>query len=162
MTDEQKTKLTEIISGLQMEPMISAEERAKREAVQRQQVVEKMREFLDEKQVARAKQLVLHFFGLQALTDEEVVTALSLTPEQQEQIAGILAGQREQRAKIDAQMQSQEVDFREARDLIVTLREETDAELLTVLTEEQKKAWETLLGPAPAEPERGARPQRAE
>jgi hypothetical protein len=154
LSDEQKTKLTEIIGSLQMEPMISAEERAKREALQRKDVEEKMKEFLDDKQVARAKQIVLHARGPEALGDEEVATALALTPEQQDEIAKIIASQREKRQEIN------QAERAERGALMSALREETNASLLAVLTDDQKKAWETLLGPAPPEPT--ARPQRPE
>ena len=137
-----------------MEPMISAEERAKREALQRKDVEEKMKEFLDDKQVARAKQIVLHARGPEALGDEEVATALALTPEQQDEIAKIIASQREKRQEIN------QAERAERGALMSALREETNASLLAVLTDDQKKAWETLLGPAPPEPT--ARPQRPE
>ncbi len=79
---------------------------------------------------------------------------LALTPEQQEQIAAIIAAQGKKQQTI-----REEAEGAAIREQMTTLREETNGELLAVLTADQKQAWETLLGPAPAEPERRQRPE---
>jgi hypothetical protein len=91
---------------------------------------------LEPKQAQRLRQLRLQREGLRALQRERVATELSLSEEQREEIGQI----REKHQR--AQTASGRLNRKERREL----REQEDAELLGMLTEEQKKTWEEIQG----------------
>lgn len=163
LTEEQKTQVQDLIeSQPALDPELSAEERAEQQETQRKAVLQNLKELLDETQFTRARQILLHRRGAEALTQEDVAEELKLSLEQREQIAGIIATYRENQQALFQQVQSGEIERGAIREKVTALREDANAQVLAVLTAEQKQAWETLLGPAPPEPEQRERTQRPE
>ncbi len=138
------------------------EEREKKMTEMRADQEKKVREILDEKQVARLKQLQVQQDGARALAEQPVADALKLTPAQRDTIRttveaertalrgafGNLAngGARPTAEERQAAMQK----FRDARTA-------NDAKILGVLTPEQKKQFESLKGAPFTFPARGQR-----
>jgi enterochelin esterase-like enzyme len=163
-TDEQNKQIDEAISALQEQTRslfgnfrdlqnIPAEDRAKRfaDAGERLQeaghkFVEKIATILDQKQLARFNELRLQREGVAALSRTEVADQLSLSAEQREKLraiqedarnAGAVAGNfqdmsEEERRKLISQMQER--------------RRKAEAEMLLVLTDDQKNKLTALKG----------------
>jgi Spy/CpxP family protein refolding chaperone len=106
---------------------------------------EKMNKILKPEQLARLKQLSLQRQGSMALTRPEVAKDLGLTKEQQEKIQEIQASARPQGGRQNFQDLSDEERqklFAEANER----REKAQADMLAVLTDDQKAKFEELKG----------------
>ena len=161
LSEEQKTQIEDLIESQTPDPMqdLSPEERAQQAETQRKDAMARLKEILDEKQFTRARQIMLHARGPEALTQEDVAEELKLTDEQREQIAAIITTLREKRQEIRQKVESGEIERGEVREKMAELRTQANEQALAVLKDDQKQAWEKLLGPAPPEPERGPRGQ---
>lgn len=120
----------------------------------RQQEVEKqVKEILDEKQFARFQQLQLQQQGAAALVRPDVADRVGLSQEQKDKIRQI---QQESFASLREAMQAartgQGADRQGAmaqiREKMMKAREESNAKIIGMLSAEQKKKWDDLLGPA--------------
>lgn len=120
----------------------------------RQQETEKqIKEILDEKQFARFQQLQLQQQGAAALTRPDVADKVGLSQEQKDKIRQI---QQESFASLREAMQAartgQGADRQAAtsqiREKMMKAREEANAKIIGVLSSEQRKKWDDLLGPA--------------
>jgi hypothetical protein len=119
--------------------------RAKQEEVFRG-TEEKLSKILDEKQLARFKELRLQRQGVGALMRPELAKQLELSEEQQDKIRKIQEGARpEGRGPGNFQEMSEE-ERREFFTQMRERREKADAEILAVLTDEQKTKWNELQG----------------
>ena len=157
LTDEQKTQIQGLIENQPSDPGGTLAERAENQEIERQQAHGHLKGILDEAQFARARQILLHRRGVEALTQEDVAEEIPLSPEQREQIAVVVATQWEKAQELIEQRRELGPAVGEK---MSALREETKTQVLALLSEEQKKSWETLLGPAPPESERrSGRPQ---
>ncbi len=159
LTDDQKTEIEDLVES---QPSaggqdLTPEERAQQSETRRKEAQAKLKEILDEKQFSRARQILLHARGPEALTQDDVAEELKLSDEQREQIAAIITTNREQRGELFQKAQSGEIERGQIREKMAELNSKTNEQVLAVLTDEQKQAWEQLLGPAPPEPERGNR-----
>ena len=100
---------------------------------------------LDEKQMTRLDQLLLHRTGLTALTQAPTAEKLGLTDEQQDEVADLLA---------DRVTALRELGFGATADERTAVQKDFDSKVLEVLTAKQQEQWTALLGPAPpTEPE---------
>ena len=137
---EELQKLSEDERRERMEAM-----RAKQEASFRE-IEEKLGNILDEKQLARFRQLRLQRQGVGALMRPELAKQLELTEEQRDKIRKIQEGARpEGRGPGNFQEMSDE-ERREFFTQMRERREKADAEILAVLTDEQKTKWNELQG----------------
>lgn len=103
-------------------------------------------EALDEPQFARLLQLVWREAGLASLERDDVAKALGLDDEQREKLRPILADRQSgQRMLAGA-----------PPEIAAEKRKEWDDQLRAVLTEEQAKQWDELLGPPAPEPAKAA------
>jgi type II secretory pathway component GspD/PulD (secretin) len=105
---------------------------------------------LDEAQMTRLEQVVLHRAGPGALARADRAEKLKLTTEQIEKLNSLAA--EKQTASFGA--------FGMSREERQALDQEWNTKLLAVLTDAQKEQWTTLIGPAPPEipeEERGGR-----
>jgi len=107
----------------------------------------KLAEILNPQQRTRLKQLGYRQRGARALEDKEVQVALKLTADQVQQVTAALAAER-------AAFQLGGFDFQNATDeqrreffqKMQQMRTQTDGKLNAILTEPQKKQWESMLG----------------
>jgi Spy/CpxP family protein refolding chaperone len=165
VSDEQKKELADVqkqmraaFAGFNFRDMqsLSQEEREKRFAETRKKgeeankaADEKIAKILDAKQLERLGQLRLQRQGVMALTRSEVAKDLGLTEEQQAKIKKIQEDARPQgRGPFGgpgAQPPSQE-EMREMFARMQKQREKMQADLLAVLTDEQKAKWSEMKG----------------
>lgn len=148
LSEEQTTKLAELQSGVRssfqaLQAMPEAE-RAEAMKTMREGQEKSVSELLDEPQFTRLLQLVWREAGLASVERDDVAKALGLTDEQREKLRPILADR-----------QSGLRTLRDATpETVAQKRKEWDDQLHAVLTDEQAKQWEELLGPPPLNPPR--------
>jgi len=153
---------------------MSREEREKLFAQARQEQEKKVAEILDKKQMARLKQLELQQSGLRSLDRKEVADVLKLTADQRQKVDAAIDGERTaMRAAVEGLRRNRangdeapRPDMTAVREKMEKLRTERDARLNLVLTDGQKKQWQSMLGAPFKFPERrpdrdrGTRPPR--
>ena len=145
LTEEQTSKLSELQadarSAFQTLQALPENERAEAMQTMREGQEKSVSELLDEPQFARLLQLVWRETGVASVERDDVAKALGLSEEQRGKLRPLLAdrqsGQRELR-DVPPEVAAQK-------------RKEWDDQIRAVLTEEQAKQWEELLGP-PAPP----------
>ncbi len=93
--------------------------------------------------LARFRQIDLQQRGATALTDPVVARSLTLSPDQAEAIQPIL---NRSVLRLREAAASSRGDRRAAFDKIEAIRRETDAAAVALLNEEQKKAWQEMIG----------------
>jgi Spy/CpxP family protein refolding chaperone len=104
----------------------------------------KIKEILTAEQYNRYQEISLQLEGPSAFARKEVADKLGLSDSQREKVNAILE---EQRATMRDMFQGGGGGDRQAMmETMQKLREETNAKLLAVLTAEQKKTWEGMLG----------------
>lgn len=158
MTEDQTTKLRESQRAL-FESMrseggresfrdMSDEEREKRRAEMEKKTADMLKEVLLPKQVERLEQLALQREGTRALSNQKVINALKITPEQQAELTKIGEEAREQITELfrgggrDAS-EEQRAQNREKMDAI---RKTVEKKAMGVLSDEQKQALAKLMG----------------
>ncbi|MFG0332974.1 MAG: secretin N-terminal domain-containing protein, partial [Maioricimonas sp. JB049] len=95
---------------------------------------------LDEKQFDRLRQISLHRAGTRAFLQDDLADELGLTEEQRKQLEELREQQDEAR---------RELGFRASDEEREQFRQEWDAKMTAVLTEQQRNAWQQRLGPPP-------------
>lgn len=105
----------------------------------------KIKEILTAEQYKRYQEISLQQEGPSAFARKEVADKLGLSDSQREKVNAILE---EQRATMRDMFQGGGGggDRQAMMETMQKLREETNAKLLAVLTAEQKKTWEAMLG----------------
>ncbi len=163
LSDEQKKQVDELLSdvreqmrssfgGFQEMQDLSQEEREERFAEMRKkaaatnkQADEKVGSILDTKQAERLGQLRIQREGLRALSRPEIAERLGLTEEQQTQMRKIREDARPQaRGGRDMSEEDRRAMFARMRQQ----REKMEADILAVLTDEQKQKWAEAKGQA--------------
>ena len=149
--DETVAKMREVQGGFSPE---AREERAKLAA----EADEKVASVLNEDQAERLDGIAIQVIGPQLLdADRRVAKKLKLSDEQQQKISGLVTDQRE---KIREFFTGGPRDG--LREKMQELQQETNDQILAVLSAEQKKQWEAMKG-EPFELERrgpgGGRPR---
>ncbi|HWP31907.1 MAG TPA: hypothetical protein VNK96_09340 [Fimbriimonadales bacterium] len=148
LTQEQIAKieaLSEQFRGQpgQRDPQGARDPNAMRERLQKMEAA--IKEILNAEQFKRLQELRLQLEGPSAIARPEVQEKLGLSEAQKKQIEEILnKSQEEMRALF--QQGGGAGGRQEAMEAIRKIREETDKKILAVLTEEQRKKWETMLG----------------
>jgi Spy/CpxP family protein refolding chaperone len=150
LTDEQKTKLTGMLSqqrggrggGGQFRDL-SREERAKMQAERRAEQQKQLAAILNADQMKRYRQLELQRQGSAALAETEVQTELKLTADQKTKVESILGEQRE--AMREAR-ESAAGDREAMRTKTAEIRKKSGEKLEALLTDEQKTQWKAMLG----------------
>ena len=143
LTEEQTSKLSELQadarSAFQTLQALPENERAEAMQTMREGQENSVSELLDEPQFARLLQLVWRETGVASVERDDVAKTLGLSEEQRGKLRPLLAdrqsGQRELR-DVPPEVAAQK-------------RKEWDDQIRAVLTEEQAKQWEELLGPPP-------------
>jgi Spy/CpxP family protein refolding chaperone len=100
---------------------------------------------LKPEQMKRLKQISLQQRGAQSFTDPKVQEELKLTDDQKDKIKTINADFDKERGEIFQSMQNGG-DREEAMKKFATLRTETVDKVKALLTDDQKKTWESITG----------------
>lgn len=111
--------------------------------------VQKMEEQLEEvllpQQMERLKQIALQLRGIRALREDDVAKELKITPAQLEKIDGVEEKLREENGpKFRELMQSGDRDA--MREAFTKMREESEKQVLAVLTSDQRTEFEKMKG----------------
>lgn len=160
LTEEQLAKIKELTPKIQekfkadfekVQKLDEKERPAKQQEVakaMRQETFKALADVLKPEQMKRFKQIDLQQRGDRALNDEEVQQSLKLSDEQKSKIKSIREAHREAFAK---GMKENPMEFNKK---IQAMNKETSEKVKGVLTDEQKKALQELMGepfhPAPA------------
>ena len=150
LTEEQTAKLTELQAaargGFQALQAVPEAERPAAMKAMREGQEKSVSEVLDAPQFTRLLQLTWRETGLASVERDDVATGLGLSDEQREKLRPILADR-----------QSGQRALREAPpEEAAQKRKEWDDQLRAVLTEDQAKQWEELLGAPAPEPAKAA------
>ncbi|MCS7187988.1 MAG: hypothetical protein N3B10_14375 [Armatimonadetes bacterium] len=152
ITEEQRTKLEQLgeqlrekFRGLGQELRgLPPEEREKRIESLNAEVEKELAKVLDEKQLKRLKQIALQVEGYAALARPSVAKEVGLTEGQLKQILEILREANEKRRALfqqgppaDPQARFQEMQ---------KIRQWVEEQIGKLLTEQQKKKWQQLIG----------------
>jgi Spy/CpxP family protein refolding chaperone len=157
LTDEQKTKISEMLGQLGggrrgqggQSRDLSREEREKQLAERRANEEKQIQAILNEDQLKRYHQLQLQRQGLLALRDAPVRDALKLTDDQRSKVDGILKEQADETQKaLESAGGGRRGRGGAARAQLAEIRKKTEEKLEAVLTDDQKKQWKEMLGPA--------------
>jgi len=152
LTEEQRDKvsalseqLREKFRGLGQELRgLSPEEREKRVQAVNEEVEKELAKVLKKEQLQRLRQIALQVEGLAALARPEIAKQVGLTEEQQRKIEEILREANEKRRALFQQgpPADRQAMFREMQ----KIREWVDEQIGKLLTEQQKKKWQELIG----------------
>lgn len=160
VSDEQKTKLTDLmkkVSENHIEISGGSEEDIKAQLKEYAEnndklVLKGLNEILDEKQMARFKQINRQAQGVRGFVDKEAKAALSTTEEQSKKLQGIVDGFETEEGElmstlmhIDGNNQELRIgpeETKKIRALVAKFYEKG----LEVLTADQKTKWEELVG----------------
>ncbi|MER3500565.1 MAG: hypothetical protein C4295_03645 [Candidatus Fervidibacterota bacterium] len=156
LTEEQKQKLQglteqlrEKFRGLGQELRgLSPEERPKRLAQVNAEVEKELAKVLKEEQLNRLKQIALQVEGYAALSRPDIAKQVGLTEGQRKQVQEILQEAAEKRRSLFQQgpggdRQARFQRFQEWQ----KIRQWVDQQIERLLTEQQKKKWQELIGP---------------
>lgn len=163
VNDEQKKTLSELAAQLQAEAMeiisglqdLSPEEQKehmpelmKMVAEKGKDIQDKVDKVLDQKQLARMKELSLQSRGTAALEDDEVVKALKISDDQKTKLAAV---REEGNKKMEEAMAALRGgggggDAGEIRQKMMDMRKELGDKGLAVLSSEQREQFEKMKG----------------
>lgn len=147
LTDQQKQQLEQLgeqwrekMRGLRDLP---PEERRQKGEGMRAEVEKQLATTLNEQQMKRLKQIALQVEGYAALERPEIADQVGLTKEQRQKIRDILRQAAEKRREAFQQGRSdRQAAFQRMREI----RQWVDGEIEKLLTAEQKKKWQELVG----------------
>jgi hypothetical protein len=151
LSDEQKSKAATLAeeSQAKMRDMFQTLREASQEERQ-----EKMREFasenekgikeiLDEKQMARFKQISLQAQGVRAFMNPDIQEKLKISEDQKGSMQSIMEDMQGQMRDI---FQEAAGDRQAMQEKMATLQKETFSKVKELMTEDQKKAWGEMIG----------------
>lgn len=147
LTDQQRQQLEQLgeqwrekVRGLRDLP---PEERRQKVQGMRAEVEKQLSQILNEQQMKRLKQIALQVEGYAALERPEIADQVGLTKEQRQKIRDILRQAAEKRREAFQQGRSdRQAAFQRMREI----RQWVDGEIEKLLTAEQKKKWQELVG----------------
>jgi Spy/CpxP family protein refolding chaperone len=147
LTDQQRQRLEQLgeqwrekMRGLRDLP---PEERRQKVQGMRAEVEKQLSQILNEQQMKRLKQIALQVEGYAALERPEIADQVGLTKEQRQKIRDILRQADEKRREAFQQGQGdRQAAFQRMREI----RQWVDGEIEKLLTAEQKKKWQELVG----------------
>ncbi|MBM3211908.1 hypothetical protein FJZ33_06805 [Candidatus Poribacteria bacterium] len=104
---------------------------------------DQLKAILQAEQMKRLEQITLQASGISALKNEMVIKTLDITKEQQEKLSAIEASYNQKRREL----YRSEIPREERRSKTGELNKERNAEMMQVLSEEQKQKFEEIKGP---------------
>ncbi len=137
LSEEQKTKITDITDALR-----SADRDSRRQAAQ--DAAGKLAEVLDKDQAKRLAGIEIQVMGPQALGDPIVASQFELSDEQKQKLRDIQSEQWQ--TMRDARDEMQDMSREERRAKMGEMRDEMDKKLMAVLSTEQQTQFEGLKG----------------
>lgn len=151
LTDEQKQKLQEVGEQIRekmrgvMQKLrdLPPEERRKQLQALREEMEKQLTAVLKEPQMKRLKQIALQVEGYAALARPEIAKQIGLTKEQSRKVEEILRQAREKGREL---FQQRPPDQQAIRQKMQEIRRWVDEQIQPLLTDEQKKKWQELIG----------------
>ncbi|GBC98168.1 hypothetical protein HRbin17_00665 [bacterium HR17] len=148
LTDQQRQQLEQLgekwretMRGLRDLP---PEERRQKFQAMQGEVEKQLATVLNEQQMKRLRQIALQVEGYTALERPDIAKQIGVTEEQQRKIRDILRQAAEKRRAVFQQGQG---DRQAAFQKMQEIRRWVDSEIEKLLTAEQKKKWQELVGP---------------
>lgn len=148
LTDEQKTKITELNEKVREELRAAMQDGGGREKVQKMmdETTAKVKEILDEGQQKRLLGIFIQVNGANSVSNPEVAKELNLTDEQKKKIEEIRQKNMDSMRELFQGARDQEGGREAIREKAEKLRDEESKAILAVLTEVQQKQLEELKG----------------
>lgn len=149
LTEEQKTKLTEMLGQGRGGPGngggqdLSREERQKQAATRRAEREKQLAAIMNADQMKRYRQLQLQQQGASALGETAVQEELKLTADQKTKVEAIVS---EQSEAMRSARESAAGDREGMRAKTAEIRKKSQEKLEALLTEDQKTQWKAMLG----------------
>lgn len=157
LTEEQTTKAMEVVTEIQQKhaddfaklrdpDLDMAERMQKMQAIQKviaEETTKGLDSVLKPEQTKRLKQIDLQQRGLLAFSSPEVEKVLKLTDEQKEKLKTI---NEDMAGEMRSLFQDAQGNFQELQPKMATLRKETFAKGVAILTAEQKTSWKEMTG----------------
>ncbi len=144
LTDEQKTKITDLNDKVREEVRSAMQDGGGREKVQKlmDETTAKVKEILDEGQQKRLLGIFVQVNGANAVANPEVAKELNVTDDQKKKIEEI----RQKNMDSMRGLRDQSGDREAMREKMTKLRDEESKAMLAVLTDAQQKQLEELKG----------------
>ena len=114
---------------------------------QRRQTEDAIKQVLTAEQKTLLQQVLLQREGPTALVLPEVAQELKLTTEQRGAVQKVMDDRRQQLMSLGDQLRNRTLDFQKATHETNRINSEANKQLLTVLTEQQLKSWNAMIGP---------------
>lgn len=114
---------------------------------QRQQTEDAIKKVLTAEQKTLLKQVLLQREGPTALDSPEIAQELKLTGEQRAAIQKVMDERRKQLMSVGDQLRDRTLDFQKSTKETNQIKRESNERLLAVLTEQQRQAWKSMIGP---------------
>lgn len=148
LTDEQKTKITELNEKVREELRAAMQDGGGREKVQKMmdETTAKVKEILDEGQQKRLLGIFIQVNGANSVANPEVAKELNVTDEQKKKIEEIRQKNMDSMRELFQGARDQEGGREAIREKAEKLRDEESKAILAVLTEPQQKQLEELKG----------------
>lgn len=144
LTDEQKTKITDLNNKVREEIRTAMQDGGSREKVQKlmDETTAKVKEILDEGQQKRLLGIFVQVNGANAVANPDVAKELNVTDDQKKKIEEI----RQKNMDSMRGLRDQSGDREAMREKMTKLRDEESKAIFAVLTEPQQKQLEELKG----------------
>lgn len=155
MTDEQKTKLSEMEARMREEGMAAFSrggggggggDRAKMMAEMMQKGLDGVNAILTAEQQARLKEIAIQLAGNAAVNDKGVAKDLGISLDQQRKIEDLQKKSGEARRTLMGRVRAQELGWEEAGPMMEKIQSVTNDELGKILTDAQKEKLKTMGG----------------
>lgn len=114
---------------------------------QRRQTEDAIKKVLTAEQRVLLQQVLLQREGPTALVLPEVAQDLKMTSEQRASIQKVMDDRRKQLMSVGEQMRNRTLDFSKSTQETDRINSEANKQLLAVLTEQQLKSWNAMIGP---------------
>jgi len=140
-TREKMMGLRDQLTGLEGQELMTKRQELARPI--NEQAMKSASAFLKPEQVKRLHQIELQQRGANALNDPVVAKKLGVTDEQATKVKSILADSQSEMREL---FQSAGDDRQAAMAKVQTLRKETNAKVMALMTDDQKKTWKEMTG----------------
>lgn len=152
LLEDQRTEMRELFTGIDFRSLPEDERRAKFEELGKKRAElakesEKgLSEFLTDEQSKRLDEIVVQLTGIRALSNEDIAKKLKLTSDQKGDIKEAFESADTDRRKMFEEARASGGGFEGMREKMEEARRKTDAKVLAVLSDDQKKQFDGLKG----------------
>jgi Spy/CpxP family protein refolding chaperone len=154
LTTDQIDKVREAVrkqlnSRTEIAPGLPAGERIKKNQELTKQANDAAAEILKPDQAKRLRQIILQMEGGRALIDPEIAKELNLTAEQKQKLMEIRDAATKEYGEVRRMFRNRPIDrkrMEEEGKIMTEMHEKYDAQLMALLTKEQKEKWREMAG----------------